>query len=122
MQVFKQESGKNRKKRFGCYNLATPLEFSSGSHQKVDRVFKVGEDIGQRDNIQTLITKGIELVNVMTVKDMIEIIKFQDITGNDIAIEPFQWGDTAPNLQDGQMFRMGETTKLAAIELPIPVQ
>src|SRR5437899_323172 len=80
------------------------------------------QHVRERNRIQAAVGDRPELVEVMAIKDVIEIIQIEHVARSHIWVETGQRRYAAPNLQNSQLSHVAQVTKLVSVKLSIPKQ
>ena len=74
MQIFKDQRREAGKIGLRSDNFTASFQLAGSFIQKVDWIFEVMENIGQRDYVQTFIPDRIESIDRMAIEDIVKII------------------------------------------------
>ena len=100
MQIFKDEARQHREIRFGRDHFATRLQLGGSSVQKIDRVLEMMQHVRKRNHIQAGVFDAHQLVDLVAIKNQIEIIKFEDITGYYVRMKSLERRGAASDLEN----------------------
>jgi hypothetical protein len=80
------------------------------------------QNISKSDNVQTGIGDCLELIDMVTVKNVIEIIELEHVAGHHAAVKVAQRGDATAYFQNCQLLDVSEIAELVLIQGAIPVK
>ena len=122
MEMAPNQSRESRKIWLGGDDFSTHFEFHGNFGQKVERVFQMMQDVGQRDDVETCISHGGEAVDLVAVENKVQIVQRQQIAREYVRVKTFDRRSTAADLKNTLAREIRNVAKLVPVKLLIPVK
>ena len=91
MQIFKDKARQYREIWFGREHFSARLQLRRGGVQKIDWALQVMQHISKCDHIEAIIFDNSQLVDLVAIKNQIEIVKIENVTCDDVRVKLFEW-------------------------------